>query len=127
VAGVVEIGCSVAIEYVTGFVGGYVLGSVTDVPRFLFKRAAESKDMRITNLWSEFAKRTARMHGKSMTWARSWASISAAFGGFRVAVRVLRGGKEDEWNTVFSSMAAGAFFARAGMYYIIAATAYLVC
>jgi hypothetical protein len=31
-----------------------------------------------------------------------------------VACRVLRGGVEDEWNTLLGSMAAGAFFRRKG-------------
>jgi len=48
--------------------------------------------------------------------SRSWAGISATLGGMRVACKVVRGGVEDEWNTVFSSMAAGAFFRRAGAY-----------
>lgn len=43
---------------------------------------------------------------------RSWAGVSAAFGGFRVAVKVLRNGQEDEWNSVLSSMCAGAFLSR---------------
>lgn len=111
IAATVEIAFTVATEYATGFVGGYILGSVTDIPRLLSpSRIAASK-----GLWQEFGSRISRTHGKSLGWARNWASISASFGGFRVSVRVLRAGKEDEWNTVLSSMVAGAFFARKGM------------
>lgn len=116
IAGVVEIATTVAMEYCTGFLSGYLLGSVTGLPALLTKRAASDvgSTMQSLSMWKELAGRTARMHGKSVPWAKSWGSISAAFGGFRVGVRVVRNGKEDEWNTVFSSMAAGAYFARAG-------------
>ena len=42
----------------------------------------------------------------------SWGELSAVFGGCRVAVKVLRNGQEDDWSSVLSSMAAGAFLAR---------------
>ena len=113
IAGTVEIGFTVLIEYVTGFVGGYALGGITDLPRFLTQSAGQQAANNAV-WWRELAARTSRMHVKSARWGRSWAGISAAFGGFRVTVRVLRNGKEDEWNTVLSSMAAGAFFARNG-------------
>jgi hypothetical protein len=94
VAGTVEVVVTTLSEYLTGFVGGYVLGTATDIPRLLFLR----------------------MHTKSFRWARNWGGVSAAFGCFRVAAKVARGGKEDEWTTILSSMAAGAYFARLGMY-----------
>jgi len=115
IAGTVEIAFTVLIEYVTGFVGGYALGGITDVPRFLTQSALTGQAANNPMWWRELAARTSRMHVKSARWGRSWAGISAAFGGFRVTVRVLRNGKEDEWNTVLSSMAAGAFFARNGV------------
>lgn len=118
IAGVVEIGCSVAIEYVTGFVSGYFLGSLTGLPALLTQGLAATDVAAAATtrnaFWKEVVGRTARMHGKSVTWAQRWAGISAAFGGFKVGTRVLRNNKEDEWNTILSSMAAGAFFARAG-------------
>jgi hypothetical protein len=49
---------------------------------------------------------------QSMNICSSWAELSATFGCCRVAVKVLRNGQEDEWNSVLSSMAAGAFLAR---------------
>jgi hypothetical protein len=42
----------------------------------------------------------------------SWGGMSATFAAARVGTKLLRGGREDEWNNVFSSMAAGAWFAR---------------
>lgn len=44
--------------------------------------------------------------------AHSWGELSAIFAGSRVAVKVLRNGQEDDWSSVLSSMAAGAFLAR---------------
>jgi Tim17/Tim22/Tim23/Pmp24 family len=108
VAGTVEIVVSVCIEYMTGFLGGYFLGYVTDFPRFMFKNAGDAGALPIMQ---ELSQRFHRMNAKSFRWAKSWGGVSAAFGGFRVSTRVLRGGREDEWNTVFSTVAAGAFFA----------------
>lgn len=111
VAGCVEITVSTLMEYCTGFFGGYVLGSITDVPNFMFKNVNEGQRL---PFFQELSQRYGRMHVKSFRWAKTWGGISATFGGCRVATKVLRGGKEDEWNTVFSSAAAGAFFARNG-------------
>jgi Tim17/Tim22/Tim23/Pmp24 family len=110
VAGTMEITVAVAFEFVMGAVGGYVLGTVTDIPRFLFKPLNKPPAGFIEKL----GERVGRTHQKSWTWARSWGSISAAFGGFRVGAKILRNGREDEWTTVLSSMAAGAYFARKG-------------
>ena len=118
VAGTTEIAVSTCMEYITGFMGGYILGSITDVPRFAFKKVDPTNNPN-NPFFKELAQRYGRMHAKSFRWAKSWGSISAAFGGFRVATRVIRGGKEDEWNTVFSSAAAGAFFARNGTYRVL--------
>lgn len=112
VAGTVELTLTTLIEFASGFVGGYFLGTLTDVPRLLF-RPMESPPTRPT-FFREFSGRLNRMHGKSFRWATSWGGISAAFGGFRVLAKLVRGGKEDEWSNILSSMAAGAYFARAG-------------
>jgi len=111
VGGSVEVAVSTMLEYLSGFFGGYFLGTVTDIPRLLFRTTDAS--VRKTFL-KESASRFIRLHDKSLQWGTNWGSISAAFGGFKVLAKVVRGGKEDEWNTVFSSMAAGAFFARKG-------------
>jgi hypothetical protein len=111
VAGTVEIACTVLLEYVSGFAGGYFLGTLTDIPRLMFRPVDPA--VRLA-LWKDFAGRTARMHAKSLRWARQWGGISAAFGGFTVAAREIRGGVTDEWTSIFGSMASGAWFARAG-------------
>jgi hypothetical protein len=113
VAGTVEVTVSTVMEYATGFFGGYFLGSVTDVPRLLFRNIDPERQR---SFMQETSGRFSRMHGKSFRWAKSWGAISAAFGGFGVLVKVVRNGKEDEWNSILSSMAAGAFFSRAGTY-----------
>jgi hypothetical protein len=111
VAGTVEIAIVTATDFISGLMGGYVLGTLTDVPRLLFRPL----DPQVQQpFWNEFSGRCMRLHSKSAKWGKNWASISATFGCTRVAVKVIRGGTEDEWNTIFSSMAAGAFFARNG-------------
>lgn len=114
VAGTVEIALSTVLEYISGFMGGYCLGTLFDVPRLLTKPIEPPPNMERLPFLQQAAGRASRMHGKSMKWATQWAGISAAFGGFRVTAKVVRGGVEDEWNTIFSSMAAGAYFARKG-------------
>jgi len=114
IAGTVEIGFTVLMEYASGFVGGYVLGGLTDIPRFVRQSTGVAQQQQQFWFWREFAGRAARTNAKAARWGRSWGGISAAFGGFDVAVRILRNGKKDEWNTVFSSVAAGAWFARKG-------------
>jgi len=111
VAGTVETAITSLMEFLTGFVGGYLLGTITDTPRFLFRptnpEAAKS-------LLNESLQRFSRMHEKSMRWGKSWGSISATFAGCTVLVRVLRNGKSDEWTATLSSCAAGMFFSRKG-------------
>ena len=108
VAGAVEVAVSTALEYVSGFMGGYALGTVTDVPRLLFRTTNQPTFVR------ETSSRFVRLHSKSIQWAKKWGGISAAFGGFNVLIKVARGGKEDDWNSIISSTAAGVFFARKG-------------
>jgi len=113
VAGTVEVTLATLLEFASGFFGGYLIGTVTDIPFLLF-RPVEQEARRA--FFQEVSGRAARMHAKSFRWAKSFGGISAAFGGFRVATKVIRGGVEDEWNTIVSSMAAGAFFARNGKF-----------
>lgn len=112
VAGVTEVAVTVIIEYATGFMGGYFLGSLIGVPTFFMSSLEKPSNVQKYTLWNEFTGRSLRLHRKSMSWATNLGGISAAFGGFRVAARVCRNGKEDEWTSILSSMAAGAYFAR---------------
>jgi len=112
VAGSIEIALSTLLEFMSGFVGGYFLGTLTGLPAFVTKPAETAAASSSSSFWRQFQQRAVRMHTKSFQWGSSWGGISAAFGGFRVTTKVLRNGKEDEWSTIFSSMAAGAYFAR---------------
>ena len=112
VAGSIEVGVATGMEYVSGFLGGYVIGTLTDIPRLLTQGIQPAPQS-----WqSETLQRFGRMHGKSLSWAKTWGGVSAVFGGFRVATKVARNGIEDEWNNVISSMAAGAYFTRKGKF-----------
>lgn len=115
IAGAVEIALTIATEYCTGFASGYFLGSVVGIPALITRRVASDASRAVPDTaWKEVVGRTLRMHGKSVRWAKSWAGVSATFGGCNTGVKFLRNGKNDEWSSVFSSMAAGAFFARGG-------------
>ena len=91
VAGTVEIAVSTIMEYFTGFIGGFVIGSVAGFPGFVFRSMDTEQTL---PLMQEITQRFQRMNSRSVRWAKSWGGISAAFGGFRVATRVVRGGKE---------------------------------
>jgi hypothetical protein len=111
VAGITQIATTTAMEYCSGFFAGLFLGTAAGVPGFLFRPLTpEAPKMILTELGGRFG----RMNARSLKWGRSWGGISAAFGGFKVAVSVIRDGKEDDWNQILSSAAAGAFFARTG-------------
>jgi hypothetical protein len=113
VAGVTQVAVTTLMEYCSGFFAGLVLGTVVGLPVFLFKPLEPG----VSNLLrTEMTGRFVRMNTKSLLWGRSWGGISAAFGGFKVAVTVVRNGKQDDWNQILSSAAAGAFFARTGKY-----------
>jgi hypothetical protein len=111
VAGATQIAVTTVLEYAQGFFGGLALGTAVGFPGLLFRPIEPG----VSQLFmTEMKGRMGRMNSRSLTWAKSWGSISAAFGGFKIAVKVIRNGKEDEWNQILSSAAAGAFFARAG-------------
>lgn len=103
IAGVVQIGVTVLMEYASGLLGGYMIGSICGVPK-LFAR-----DLPLFGLDSK----TSFVHQRSVRWARSWAELNAVFGGSRTLCNVVRP-QRDEWNTVFSSILAGAYFGRNG-------------
>lgn len=109
VAGTIDVAARVAYDYIGTFLLAYVIGTVTDLPRFFFR--SMDPEQRFPFM-QELSKRCGRMHGKSVRWGKSWGSISAVFGGCGAATRVVRRGKEDQWNSIISSAAAGAFFAR---------------
>lgn len=104
VGGVVIAGTT-AVEYASGFLGGLVLGTVVGLPGLAYSKEGLAMGQRFSN-----------MNARSVRWARTWAPISAVFGGCDAATRVIRGNKKDEWNTIISSAAAGAYFSRAGMF-----------
>jgi hypothetical protein len=111
IAGITEIVFATAFEYAGGFLTGIFFGTVVGLPGFAFK-PTEPGVRKALDL--ELKSRFVRMNTRSMRWAKNFGSISAAFGGFGVAVKVLRNGEEDVWNSILSSAAAGAYFARKG-------------
>ena len=112
VAGVTEVVFVTAIEYIQGFMTGYIFGTLFGLPGFVTKPTNPSLPLRQTPFWPEFKKRFGRMSTRSTKWAKDWAKISAVFSGFSVLTKVVRNGQEDVWNEILSSAAAGAYFAR---------------
>jgi hypothetical protein len=109
VAGVTEIFFAVLFEYVSGFTTGWIFGSIFGLPGLAFRPMEVGVRQPIM---TEMTKRLGRMNTRSMSWGKSFGSISATFGGFGVAVKVVRNGEVDVWSNILSSAAAGAFFAR---------------
>jgi len=109
IAGCTEVIFATAFEYCSGFAQGFCFGSLVGIPGFLFRPM--EKNVRQA-LQVEMTSRLTRMNTRSMSWAKNFGSISAAFGGLSVAVKVLRNGEDDAWTQIISSAAAGAFFAR---------------
>ena len=125
VAGVTQIAVTTIMEYVTGFMAGIFIGSVAGIPGFVLNpldknpanpgtAANAAANSRLPIFMKEVSGRFSRMNTRSMKWAKTWGYYSATFGGSRIAIKVLRGGREDDWNTIISSAIAGAFFARTG-------------
>ena len=112
VAGVTQIAVTIVMEYCSGFFAGLYLGTAAGIPGFLFRPLEpELPKMVLAELGGRFG----RMNASSLKWGQSWDGISEAFGGFKVAVSVIRDGKHDDWNQTLSSAAAGALFvARTG-------------
>jgi len=109
VAGCTEIIFATVFEYCSGFMQGIMFGTLVSIPGFLF-RPMQSGVRQAFKV--EMMSRFTRMNTRSISWAKNFGSISAAFGGMNVAVKVLRNGEEDAWTQILSSAAAGAFFAR---------------
>lgn len=99
------IGGTTVMEYVSGFIGGFCLGTICGVPGMVYSKEGLKMGQRFSN-----------MNARSMRWAKTWAPISAVFGGCDAATRIIRNNKKDQWNTIISSAAAGAYFSRAGMF-----------
>jgi hypothetical protein len=100
VFGGIEIAYTVGTQYLSAFATAYVLGSLTGAVGF-------------TKAPTDGITRFARWNQRNLKWGKSWGSISASFSGFDTGVRLLRNNKVDEWNSLFGSACAGAFFARA--------------
>mmetsp|Transcript_29533 Transcript_29533/g.48733 ORF Transcript_29533/g.48733 Transcript_29533/m.48733 type:complete len:239 (+) Transcript_29533:26-742(+) len=99
VFGGIEIAYTVGTQWLSGFATAYLLGSVTGAVGF-------SKPP------TDGITRFARWNQRNVKWGKSWGSVSASFSGFDTSVRLLRNNKVDEWNSLFGSACAGAFFAR---------------
>ncbi|KAL7557143.1 hypothetical protein ACA910_002425 [Epithemia clementina (nom. ined.)] len=112
IAGVVEVSVVALLDYVIGFFGGYVVGTVCGLPGLAFGKGGDIS----SNLMQTASRRLSEMHQRSFRWATGWGGVNAVVGGFGTSARILRGGVDDEWTSVLSSMALGAFFCRKNGY-----------
>lgn len=67
ISGTVEVAVVTAIDYIQGLLGGYVLGTLTDIPRLLFRPLQPDVQR---PLWNELSGRCLRMHQKSTRWGK---------------------------------------------------------
>jgi len=109
VAGCTEIVVTTALDFCSGYLQGLLFGTLVGTPGFVFRPVTKGVRQPFSQ---ELAGRFARMNGRSMNWAKKFGGISAAFGGFGVAVKIIRNGEQDVWTDIFSSAAAGAYFGR---------------
>ena len=73
----------------------------------LFRRLPPSSD--VSGGFQEFALKFKLLNEKAFHSANDWGKLSAAFSGFYA---LARGGKEDKWNNIIGSGAAGAIRSR---------------
>lgn len=125
IANSVEIGISTAGSYLSGGIFGYMVGAVMNTPGVLRNKPPSLPPPTGTGTvlppvpeaneaGSKLMERISTLNTKSMTQAKSWGELSAAFSGFHVISRVFRGGVEDRWNSIIGSACAGAYLSRAG-------------
>jgi len=124
IANSVEVGVSTAGSYVSGGLFGYVVGVVMNTPGAFRNNPPPLPPPTGTGLpllppdanqvgrtlWN----RISTLNSQSVTRAKSWGQLSAAFSGFHALTRVCRGGTEDHWNGVIGSACAGAYLNRSG-------------
>ena len=123
VFGVTQIAVTCIMEGCTGFLIGLVAGTLVGTPGLLF-RPLEPGVPKV--FMTEVKGRLSRMNTRSINWGKSWGGINAVFGGCGVTIRVIRGDKQDAWNNIFSTAAAGAFFSRAGKFYFLLEYSFLL-
>ena len=61
-----------------------------------------------------FTQRLSALHTKAFGACKSWATLSAAFTGFNILVRMIRGDRNDNWNAIWGSALTGAYLNKAG-------------
>jgi hypothetical protein len=114
IAGAVEVGVITASSYISGGVLGYLVGGAMGVP-ILF-RPPPSAGGNTNNALKQLASKLKLMNEKAVQAGKNWGQLSASFSGFHALCRAVRGGREDKWNYIIGSGAAGAFQSRSGMF-----------
>lgn len=114
IAGAVEVGVITASSYVSGGIFGYLVGGAMGVP-ILF-RPPPLADGNANNALKQLASKLKLMNERAVQAGKNWGQLSASFSGFHALCRVVRGGREDKWNYIIGSGAAGAFQSRSGMF-----------
>jgi hypothetical protein len=113
IAGAVEVGVVAASSYISGGIFGYVVGGAMGIP-ILFRPLPSAANT--NSALKQFASKLKMMNEKAVHAGKNWGQISASFSGFHALCRVARGGREDKWNFIIGSGAAGAFQSRSGTF-----------
>lgn len=111
VFGVTKLVTTVLFEYCAGFVTGYFFGTLVGTPGFVFKPMTPGVPQVFRK---EVSQRLGRMNGRSLKWGQGLGGFSSTFKGCDCAVRLVRYNKEDLWNEILGSAAAGAILSRKG-------------
>jgi len=109
VFGVTKLAFTVLFEYCTGFLTGYLFGTLVGTPGFVFKPMTPDVPQVFRK---EVSQRFSRMNGRALDWGRRLGGFSSTFKGCDVAVRLVRYNKDDQWNEILGSAAAGAMLSR---------------
>lgn len=102
IANTIEVGFVTATSYLSGGILGYGIGGVMNLPLFFKTPQVPGQPFRGVRA----------VNTKAVASGKSWGELNAAFSGFHALVRVTRNGKEDRFNSIFSSFCTGAYLNR---------------
>ncbi len=81
VAGCTEIVITTVMDFCTGYVQGWLLGTIVGTPGFVFRPVEKGLRQPFAK---ELSGRFARMNARNKNWSKTFSRISAAFGGVSI-------------------------------------------
>ena len=102
IANTIEVSFDTISSYISGGILGYGVGGVMNLPLFFKTPHVPGQPFRGIRA----------VNAKAVSSGSKWGELNAAFSGFHAFARVARGGKEDRFNSIFSSFCTGAYLNR---------------